>query len=101
MKIKELIQQVEHLMGRQPEGYMIRLINDGLLDIGAMKKEYLVSANSNLEPYKRWYSLDEQVIDVTKVEIFDTNSRYVVIPKLTDSHRLLREDTDEANDTLT
>ena len=75
MKIKELIQQVEHLMGRQPEGYMIRLINDGLLDIGAMKKEYLVSA--------------------------DTNSRYVVIPKLTDSHRLLREDTDEANDTLT
>ena len=101
MKIKELIQQVEHLMGRQPEGYMIRLINDGLLDIGAMKKEYLVSANSNLEPYKRWYSLDEQVIDITKVEILDTNSRYVVIPKLTDSHRLLREDTDEANDTLT
>tara|TARA_R110000824_G_scaffold41059_2_gene122516 strand:+ start:468 stop:773 length:306 start_codon:yes stop_codon:yes gene_type:complete len=101
MKIKELIQQVEHLMGRQPEGYMVRLINDGLLDIGAMKKEYLVSANSNLEPYKRWYSLDEQVIDITKVEILDTNSRYVVIPKLTDSHRLLREDTDEANDTLT
>ena len=24
MKIKELIQQVEHLMGRQPEGYMVR-----------------------------------------------------------------------------
>ena len=100
MKVKELIQQVEHLIGRQPEGYMLRLINDGLLDIGAMKKEYLVSANSNLEPYKRWYSLDEQVIDVTKVEILDTNNRYVVIPKLTDSHKLLREDTDESNDTL-
>ena len=101
MKVKELIQQVEHLMGRQPEGYMLRLINDGLLDIGATKKEYLVSANSNLEPYKRWYSLDEQVIDITKVEILDTNNRYVVIPKLTDSHKLLREDTDAANDSLT
>ena len=101
MKVKELIQQVEHLMGRQAEGYMLRLINDGLLDIGATKKEYLVSANSNLEPYKRWYSLDDQVIDITKVEILDTNSRYVVIPKLTDSHKLLREDTDAANDSLT
>ena len=100
MKIKELIQQVEHQIGRQPEGYMMRLINDGLLDIGAIKKEYLVSANSNLEPYKRWYNLDDQVIDITKVEILDTNGRYIMIPKLADSHKLLREDTDESNDTL-
>ena len=94
MKVKELIQQVEHLMGRQPEGYMIRLINDGLLDIASNKKEYTVSAIANLEQYKRWYALDEQVIDITKVEILDTNSRYIMIPKLADSHRLLREDTD-------
>ena len=101
MKIKELIQQVEHLMGRQPEGYMIRLINDGLLDIGAMKKEYVVSSNTTLEKKKRWYALDEQIIDVIKVEILDTNSRYVMIPKLADSHRLLREDTDVTDDVLT
>ena len=101
MKIKELIQQVEHLMGRQPEGYMLRLINDGLLDIGAMKKEYTVSAVANLEQNKRWYTLDDQVIDITKIEVLDTNSRYVMIPKLADSHRLLREDTDVTDDVLT
>ena len=101
MKVKELIQQVEHLMGRQPEGYMIRLINDGLLDIGAMKKEYTVSAKTDLLKKKRWYTLDDQAIDVIKVEILDTNSRYVMIPKLTDSHRLLREDTDSSGDSLT
>jgi len=101
MKIKELIQQVEHLMGRQPEGYMVRLINDGLLDISAIKKEYTVSAVTNLEQNKRWYALDEQVIDITKIEILDTNSRYVMIPKLADSHKLLREDTDITDDVLT
>jgi hypothetical protein len=94
MKPKELIQQIEHVMGRQPEGYMIRLMNDGLLDIASKKKEYTVSAVTALEQYKRWYALDDQVIDITKVEILDTNSRYVMIPKLADSHRLLREDTD-------
>ena len=101
MKVKELIQQVEHLMGRQPEGYMIRLINDGLLDIASKKKEYTVSAVTALEKNKRWYTLDEQVIDITKVEVLDTNSRYVMIPKLADSHRLLREDTDITDDVLT
>ena len=101
MKVKELIQQVEHLMGRQPEGYMIRLINDGLLDIASKKKEYTVSAVTALEKNKRWYALDEQVIDITKVEVLDTNSRYVMIPKLADSHRLLREDTDLTDDVLT
>ena len=101
MKPKELIQQIEHLMGRQPEGYMIRLMNDGLLDMAAKKKEYTVSAKTDLMKNKRWYALDDQIIDITKVEILDTNSRYVMIPKLSDSHRLLREDTDNTDDTLT
>ena len=101
MKPKELIQQIEHLMGRQPEGYMIRLMNDGLLDMAAKKKEYTVSAKTDLMKNKRWYALDDQIIDITKVEVLDTNSRYVMIPKLSDSHRLLREDTDNTDDTLT
>jgi len=101
MKIKELIQQVEHLMGRQPEAYMIRLINDGLIDIASKKKEYTVSAKTDLIKNKRWYALDDQAIDITKVEVLDTNSRYVMIPKLSDSHKLLREDTDNTDDSLT
>ena len=100
MKPKELIQQIEHLMGRQPEGYMIRLMNDGLLDMSAKKQEYTVSSTTALEQYKRWYDLGDQVIDIIKVEIKDTDGRYIRIPKLVDSHRLLREDTDSGDDTL-
>lgn len=101
MKPKEIIQQIEHLMGRQPEGYMIRLMNDGLIDIASKKKEYTVSAKTDLIKNKRWYALDDQAIDITKVEVLDTNSRYVMIPKLSDSHKLLREDTDNTDDSLT
>ena len=101
MTPNELIQQIEHLMGRQPEGYMIRLMNDGLIDMASKKKEYTVSAKTDLIKNKRWYALDDQAIDITKVEVLDTNSRYVMIPKLSDSHKLLREDTDNTDDSLT
>jgi len=100
MKPKEIIQQIEHLMGRQPEGYMIRLMNDGLLDMTAKKQEYTVSSTTNLVQYKRWYALDDQMIDITKIEILDSNDRYIRIPKLVDSHLLLRDDTESGADTL-
>ena len=100
MKPKEIIQQIEHLMGRQPEGYMIRLMNDGLLDMSAKKQEYTVSSTTNLVQYKRWYALDDQMIDITKIEILDSNDRYIRIPKLVDSHLLLRDDTESGADTL-
>jgi hypothetical protein len=101
MKPKEIIQQIEHLMGRQPEGYLIRIMNDGLLEMASKKKAYTVSATTDLEQYKRWYELTDQVIDITKVEVLDTNNRYVMIPKLADSHKLLREDTDSSDGGLT
>ena len=71
----DIIQQAEHILGRQPQGYMIQLLNDGLIEIAGTKQEYLVSALSDLEKHKRWYALDDQVIDITKVEILDTNNR--------------------------
>ena len=101
MTPNEVIQQIEHLIGRQPQGYMIRLMNDALLDMSSKKKEYEVSAVTNLEQYKRWYKLDDQVIDIKKVEVLDTNSRYIMIHKLADPHKLLREDTDITDDSLT
>ena len=100
MTPNSIINQIEHLMGRQPQAYMIRLMNDGLIDMASKKKEYTVSAKTDLIKNKRWYALDDQIIDITKVEILDTNSRYVMIPKLADSHRLLREDTDAGEETL-
>ena len=101
MTPNEAIQQIEYLMGRQPQAYMIRLMNDAFLDMGGKKQEYTVSSHTNLEKYKRWYELENSVIDITKVEILDTNSRYVMIPKLVDTHKLLREDTDETDNVLT
>ena len=101
MTSKNIIDQVEHLFGRQPQGYMIRLINDALIDLSSKKREYTVSSKTTLEQYKRWYSLDDQVIDIIKVEILSSDDRYVMKPKLADSHKLLREDTDSGDDTLT
>ena len=101
MTADDVIQQVEAVFGRQPQGYMIRLINDALIDMSSKKQEYTASSTTDLEQYKRWYSLSDQVIDIVKVEIKDKNDRYVKIPKLVDPHNLLREDTDSAVDTLT
>ena len=101
MTAKNIIEQIEKMFGRQSEKYMFQLINDALDDIASNKRNYTVSATSNLEEKKRWYELSDDVIDVTKVEIFDTNSRYIMIPKLVDPHKLLREDTDETDDSLT
>ena len=100
MTADDVIQQIEKVFGRQPQGYMIRLINDALIDMSSKKQDYTVSAKTKLEQYKRWYALDDQVIDIVKVEVLDTNNRYVMIPKLADPHKLLREDTDTTDNSL-
>ena len=101
MTTKQIIQQIERTFGRQSEQYMFQLINDALDDLASSKRNYTASSTTALEGYKRWYELTDSVIDITKVEIRDTNDRYVMIPKLTDSHKLLREDTESADDSLT
>ena len=84
MTVKNVFSQLEQLFGRNSEAYLIQLMNDGLMDIANKKQSYLVSALTDLE----------------KVEILDTNNRYIMIPKLTDPHTLLRADTDTSNDEL-
>jgi hypothetical protein len=49
MTVKDVIGQMEVLFGRKPEKYMLRLINDGLKDMSAKKKAYVVSAETDLE----------------------------------------------------
>ena len=100
MTAKNIIEQIEKMFGRQPEQYMFQLINDALDDIASNKRNYTVSAITDLEQKKRWYLLDDNVIDITRVEILDTNDRYVMIPKLADPHKILRADTDEDDDSL-
>ena len=101
MTVNQIIQQVEKIFGRQPETYMYQLINDALDDVASHKQNYTKTTTTNLVDKDRWYALDDQVIDIIKVEILDTDSRYVRIPKLADPHNILRGDEDASDDTLT
>ena len=100
MTVKDVVQQAEKLFGRQPEAYLVQLINDGLIDIANKKQSYTVSATTDLEKKKRWYTLPPTVLSIERVEILDTNDRYIMIPKLADPHKLLRSDTDSSNEAL-
>ena len=102
MTVKNIIEQAEKMFGRQPEQYMYQLINDGLLDIASTVQHYSAIAKTDLKSYQRWYDLaDDSVIDVFRVEVLDTNNRYVMIPKLADYHKLLKEDSDIEVDSKT
>lgn len=90
MKVKDLIQQVEYTMGRQPEQYMLQLINDALMDMSGKVQHYTTEKIQNLNSKQRWYKLDDSVVDITRVEILDNNDRYVKVPLLADSHKLLK-----------
>ena len=101
MTVKRMASQLEQLFGRQSEQYIIQILNDGLMDIANKKQGYTVSALTDLEKNKRWYDLPATVMSIERVEILETNSRYIMIPKLSDPHKLLRADTDASNDDLT
>ena len=100
MTVKNMFSQLEMIFGRQSEVYLKQIINDGLIDIANKKQGYTVSALTDLEKHKRWYDLPATVLSIERVEILDTNDRYVMIPKLTDPHKLLRADTDASEDAL-
>ena len=46
MTVKNVIEQIEKLFGRQSEQYMYQLINDGLDDIASNRKNYTVSSTT-------------------------------------------------------
>ena len=100
MTVKTIFSQLEKLFGRNSETYLIQVINEGLMDIANRKQGYTVSAVTDLEKKKRWYTLPPTVLSIERVEILDTNDRYIMIPKLTDPHKILRADTDASNEAL-
>ena len=100
MTVKTIFSQLEKMFGRNSEAYLIQVINEGLMDIANRKQGYTVSAVTDLEKKKRWYTLPPTVLSIERVEILDTNDRYIMIPKLTDPHKILRADTDASNEAL-
>ena len=98
MTVKNMFSQLEKIFGRNSETYLIQVMNDGLIDIANKKQGYTVSALTDLEKNKRWYDLPASVMSIERVEILDTNNRYIMIPKLSDPHKILRADTDNTED---
>ena len=92
MKVKDMLGQIEKLFGRVPERYMLALVNDGLEEIGITKQHKRDEVKTDLIQNQRWYPLDDNIIDIIRVEIKDTNDRYSMIPKLADPHKLIKED---------
>ena len=101
MTVKNIVDQIESLYVRQSHTYVMQLINDALLDIASQKQHYIVEEKMPLTSGKRWYDLPADCIDIVKVEVLDTNSRYNLIPKLADSHRLLKSDPDSGTGDVT
>ena len=95
-----IIEQTERIFGRQSEKYMYRLINDALNEVAATRQHNLKHELYNVIYKQRWQDLIDAMIDIVKVEIKDTDGRYVRVPRLVDSHTLLKDDTDAEDDTL-
>tara|TARA_R100000234_G_scaffold87175_1_gene55793 strand:+ start:1149 stop:1565 length:417 start_codon:yes stop_codon:yes gene_type:complete len=120
-KFGHIVSEIENIFGRQSVSYLSKLVNDALLEIGAKRQKKVYSKKFTLSKDKRWYSLPAELIDITKIEILSTPSdascsisdytnqtdcesnggtwtvpvgRYTMIPKLSDSHKLLKGDED-------
>ena len=94
MTVQNIIDDIEESVGAKTDTYMLRLINDALLDIAEKKQHYTKEVTTDLKKKQRWYTLSDDMIDIIKVEVLDTNNRYVMLPKLADPHRILRADSD-------
>mgnify|MGYP003649777123 CR=1 FL=1 len=101
MTVQNIIDDIDESVGAKSESYMLRLINDALLDISEKKQHYTKEVTTDLKKKQRWYTLSDDMIDIIKIEILDTNDRYVMIPKLTDPHKILRGDSDSNSATWT
>ena len=120
-KFGHIVSEIENIFGRQPTAYLSKLANDALLEIGAKRQKKSYHLKLGLTKDKRWYDLPPELIDIIKVEILSTPSdaycsisdytnrtdcesnggtwtvpvgRYTMIPKLSDSHKLLKGDED-------
>ena len=101
LTVQNIIDDVNESVGASTDAYMLRLINDALLDISEKKQHYTKEVTTDLKTKQRWYTLSDDMIDIIKVEILDSNGRYVMIPKLADPHRILKADTDSNSDSET
>ena len=101
LTVQNIIDAADESVGAKSDDYMLRLINDALLDISEKKQHYTKEVTTDLKKKQRWYTLSDDIIDILRVEVLDSNNRYVMIPKLTDPHKILRGDSDSNSATWT
>ena len=94
MKLNSLISQVEYLFGRRPQAYVLQLVNDCLDKISVTSKMYKKHEIMDLTQAQRLYTLPSDLMQIERVDVLNTNSRYSMIPKLTDGFHLLKNDVD-------
>ena len=93
MTVNDIIEQIEHTLGeKQPHQYIVALINDALNDMSGKIRHVKKTKLMSLTADKRWYDLDEDMIDVFKVEVTDDDGDYIMIPKITNPDHLLKGD---------
>jgi hypothetical protein len=95
MKLKSLISQVEYLHGRVPKTYIYQLINDCLDEISVISKMYKKHEIMDLVQAQRLYNLPSDLLQIERVDMLNTDSRYCLLPKLTDGFHLLKNDVDQ------
>ena len=101
LTVQNIIDAADESVGAKSDDYMMRLINDALLDISEKKQHYTKESVEDLKVKQRWYTLSDDIIDIIRVEVLDSNNRYVMIPKLADPHKILRGDSDSNSATWT
>jgi hypothetical protein len=86
MTVKDIITQIEHVYGRQPRTYMLRLINDALNEIATKRFHNKRISKEDLISNQRFYDIPKETIDIQRVEIMDNDGVYELIPKTADPH---------------
>tara|TARA_Y100000401_G_scaffold115987_1_gene120758 strand:+ start:5500 stop:5793 length:294 start_codon:yes stop_codon:yes gene_type:complete len=74
MEVKDIISQVESLFGRKPNKYLMRLINDGLMDIASKRLVNEDTAVTDLIAGQRYYDMPPGLLKVVGVEIKQENT---------------------------
>ena len=74
MTVKQLIQRIEIAMGPAPHGYLMQLINDGLMDIASKRLVNEDTAVTDLLEGQRYYELPAGLLKIIGVEARQENT---------------------------
>ena len=97
MTVKEIINQVEMLYGRQHHMYLKRLMNDALVDISSEAKHYKATFAEDISTDKRWYGIPDGIIEIQRVDVLNSDGKYELVPNLLNYDELLIGDDDGAH----